>query len=437
MPQSFKELRSLFLRNALAFGIIFFMLGLLVNQVLNISLYQNVDQELNHLLEDPDFLERELNHLTFKKDNLLENNQNADQNNNQQEPPIKMKPNSFMTQTILWSKDGDILNAEGLGDRIYDFTDLTLEKDKTGIRSLQVKDSFGTNLNFRSITKEVDEGEVAYVQVLSNTNQTESSLLFFRTVLIISMIIFWIISLFVSYYLAKRNLRPILVSWKKQQEFVENSSHELRTPLTIIQAKLEKLFTKPNNKIIDESEDIALALNEVRRLSQLTSDLLLLARSDSNELTLNRQTINSHDFLNTLIQPYQEIAQSHNKMLIFEEEGAHEIGIDRKLMTQVLIILIDNGLKYTPENGTVTITSSFTDKYWQINVKDNGIGLATQNKQLLFERFYREDKARQRSTGGHGLGLSIAKGIIDLHQGKISADDNNPQGADFKILLPK
>lgn len=429
MQQSDKELRSLFFRNALAFGLIFFLLGLLVNQVLNISLYRHVDQELTHLINDQNFINREITQQSSENSLLAHKEQES--------PPFKIKPNSFMSQTILWSKDGEILNAESLGDRIYDFSELTLEKNKANITSLQLTDSFNNTLNFRTITKEINSGDVAYIQILSNTNQTESSLHFFRTVLIISMIIFWIISLVVSYYLAKRNLVPILLSWKKQQAFVENSSHELRTPLTIIQAKLEKLFTHPNHTIIEESEDIALALNEVRRLNQLTTDLLLLARSDSNELTLDYQEVDTHQFLNQLLQPYQEIATSHNKTLLFEEKSTDSLFIDPKLMTQVLIILIDNALKYTISDGEITLISETTEKHWIITIKDNGIGLSTKNKALLFERFYRADKARQRETGGYGLGLSIAKGIIDLHQGDINASDNVPQGAVFKIVLPK
>ena len=299
-----------------------------------------------------------------------------------------------------------------------------------------LSDSNSNKLNFRSVTKAVNYEDVAYVQFLSNTNQTEDTMAFFRIVLIICMIIFWIISIFVSYFLAKLNMKPIMASWKKQQEFVENSSHELRTPLTIIQAKLEKLFTQPTHTILEESEDIALALNEVRRLSQLTKDLLLLARSDSNELVIDKQSINSHDFLTTIIAPYQEIAASQNKVLSLNELGQHDLIIDTKLLTQLIIILIDNALKYSKETDQILITSQFKEKKWLLNVADTGIGLKDDNKGLIFQRFYREDQARQRKTGGYGLGLSIAKWIVESHGGKISVTDNQPTGTIFSVSIP-
>ena len=145
-------------------------------------------------------------------------------------------------------------------------------------------------MNWRKLTKErpfifdplqkeaTNQGEVAYVQVLENTNQINLFLCeHSKRFLILCMIVFWLGSIGVSYYLSKLNMRPILASWRRQREFVENASHELRTPLTIIQNSLEHLFTKPNHTIIEESESIAQALSETRRLTGLTSDLLILS----------------------------------------------------------------------------------------------------------------------------------------------------------------
>lgn len=424
MKKNFKQQRSLFFRNVFAFALIFLSLGLIVNQVLTMSLYRDVDEELTHLSSDNQLIQKELQHT------------------NNQTPPKDFKkemiqPNSFKTQIILWSEDGEIVNKEAMGDRFYEFANLSLQPTKEEkIVGLEVKDSNNSKLNFRSVTKAVDYPGVAYIQFLSNTNQTEDTMHFFRWVLATCMVVFWIISIFVSYFLAKLNMKPILVSWKKQQEFVENSSHELRTPLTIIQAKLEKLFTRPNHTIIEESEDIALALNEVRRLSQLTNDLLLLARSDGNEIVLDKQAVDSHELMYKMISPYQEVAASQEKELTLIEQSAQQVTIDPKLITQLMIILVDNALKYTKAQDSIVVTSAFIDKKWQISVTDTGIGLQLDNKELIFERFYREDQARGRSTGGYGLGLSIAKWIVELHGGWITVADNEPKGTLFKVSLP-
>lgn len=232
-------------------------------------------------------------------------------------------------------------------------------------------------------------------------------------------------------------MKPILISWEKQQAFVQNSSHELKTPLTIIQSKLEKLLTQPNKTILDQAETIALTLNEVRRITQLTDDLLLLAQSDSNQIVLEKNTVKSHNFLATILIPYQEIALSQDKSLAIVEDGDYVILIDPKLITQLIIILVDNALKYTRAGDTIVVNSHFKDNQWVLSVLDSGLGLDDEeNKDLVFERFYREDRARQRKTGGYGLGLSIAKWIVTSHGGNISVASNHPRGTKFTVSLP-
>jgi two-component system sensor histidine kinase CiaH len=173
-------------------------------------------------------------------------------------------------------------------------------------------------LLFRSITTKAptNDAGVGYIQVLANTNQIKNAMNNFQTILILSMIFFWILSIGISYLLSSLNMRPILASWKKQQEFVENASHELRTPLTIIQNSLERLFTKPNHTIIEESESIAQALAETRRLTGLTADLLTIARSDSNQLLLTKETVELVPFIDDLVKPFKEIAELDQKHFI-------------------------------------------------------------------------------------------------------------------------
>ncbi len=431
MKTEFKQRRSLFMRNVLAFGVIFLMLGFIVNQVLYQSLYTNIDEELRSVYTNSSFIEQELTKGDPGSNNMPKFSEEL-------KPHRDLKPpNTFQVQPVLWSKDDKIINQEALGNRYTDMANLTFDKQKLGqIEALHVVDSYDQKINFRSITKQVDSGDVAYIQFISNTNQLEESMKFFQQVLIGCMIVFWILSIVVSYYLAKLNMAPIMASWKRQQEFVENSSHELRTPLTIIQAKLEKLFTKPNHTILEESEDIALALNETRRLNQLTNDLLLLARSDSNELVVDRKLADVKEFLVKASEPYQEIAKSQHKEMKLSLGHLQTVSFDSKLITQLLIILLDNALKYTGEGDTITVFSETTAKHWLIEVRDTGIGLKTSNTDQLFTRFYREDGARQRKTGGYGLGLSIAKSIVDMHHGKISIKENQPKGTVFSITLP-
>ncbi|OJG28302.1 hypothetical protein RU98_GL001550 [Enterococcus caccae] len=403
------------------------MLGLIVFQLVQTSIYQTVDHDLQRLAGDQKFLEHQLIQTERSQGNSL-------QVGKFDTPP----PNNFQQQVILWSKDGDILNEAELGSRFYDFQNLKLSTDNLRkISNIQTKDSNDRSLQFRSITLSIkNQNQVAYIQLLVNTDPIKGTVERFKQILIVCMIIFGLLSIALSYFLSKWFMKPILISWKKQQEFVENASHELRTPLTIIQAKLEKLFTKPNHTILEESETIALSLDEVQRLSQLTSDLLLLARSDSNSLTLEKEPVKVNSFLNTLLLPYQDLATAEEKEFVIDLGEEQQIIFDKKRIHQLLIILLDNALKYTAPGEKITVFSSIKNGEWQIKISDTGIGIAEEKKKAVFERFYRGEESRNRKTGGYGIGLAIAKWIVDEHQGKIELTDTDPKGTTVALRFP-
>lgn len=422
-----KQRFNYFLINLISFASIFLILGLIVFQLLQTSIYQTVDHDLQRLATDQKFLQHQMLQTEQRQENVS-------QLGKFDTPP----PNNFQQQVILWSKDGKILNEAELGSRFYDFQNLTLSTDQLStISSIQTKDSNDRTLQFRSITLPVENQEqVAYIQLLVNIDPIKGTVERIKQILIICMIIFGLLSIALSYFLSKWFMKPIMISWKKQQEFVENASHELRTPLTIIQAKLEKLFTKPNHTILEESETIALSLDEVQRLSQLTSDLLLLARSDSNSLTLEKEPIKSNNFLNTVLLPYQELALAEEKEFIIDLGEDQQLCFDKKRIHQLLIILLDNALKYTATGEKITVFSSVKNNEWLIKISDTGIGIVEENKAAVFERFYRVEGSRNRKTGGYGIGLAIAKWIVEEHQGKIELTDTMPKGTTVILRFP-
>lgn len=422
-----KQRFNYFLINLISFASIFLILGLIVFQLVQTSIYQTVDHDLQRLAEDQKFLQHQLIQTERSQGN-------SPQLGKFDTPP----PNNFQQQVILWSKDGEILNEAELGSRFYDFQNLKLSTDNLRkISSIQTKDSNDRSLQFRSITLPIEnQDQVAYIQSLVNTDPIKGTVERFKQILIICMIIFGLLSIALSYFLSKWFMKPILISWEKQQEFVENASHELRTPLTIIQAKLEKLFTKPNHTILEESETIALSLDEVQRLSQLTSDLLLLARSDSNSLTLEKEAVKINNFLNTVLLPYQELALAEEKEFVIDLGEDQQLFFDKKRIHQLMIILLDNALKYTAPGEKITVFSSVKNNEWLIKISDTGIGIDEEKKATVFERFYRGEESRNRKTGGYGIGLAIAKWIVDEHQGKIELTDTRPKGTTVILRFP-
>ena len=244
-------------------------------------------------------------------------------------------------------------------------------------------------------------------------------------------------SIVASYILSKKTLVPIADTLKKQMEFVQNASHELRTPLTIIQAKQELLLEEPDAKIIDKSEEIMLTLNETKRLTKLTKDLMTLARADENKIKLKKEKTDIDELIEGLAKPYIEMAELAEKKINLNLQYNEEVSIDASKIYQVLVILLDNAIKYTEKGDTIEILTYSKDGKFTLEVRDTGIGISDEAITHIFDRFYREDKARNRETGGSGLGLSIADVIVKAHNGTIKASHNKPKGTIFTIKLPK
>ncbi|UUV98741.1 sensor histidine kinase [Vagococcus luciliae] len=427
-----KQRLRFFLINCGAFAVIFSLLSFITIQVIQYSAYTETDSTLERMASDPSLLDREIRMLNKDgKDSPIGTPKfNFDGPNNQ-----------FNTVVVLWDKNGKILNDSSVKDRLENLEEPTLDKKNTDIIStLSLKNKNNdSNFSFRSITISPSENNlnIAYIQVLVNVNQIDEAVKQSRLIILICMFIFWILSLVISYGLSDFAMKPILKSWKKQQEFVENASHELRTPLTIIRLNLEKLFTHPNNTIIDESETIAQALNEAQRLTKLTSDLLLLAKGDSNTLILDKETIDTNTFIHKVLDPFQLLAEEQEKQLIFKENKSFNADIDVAKLHQVLLILLDNAFKYTKTGDSITVTSSITNKkQWEVSIKNSGPHINEDKLNHIFTRFYREDDSRNKETGGNGLGLSIAKQIIEEHGGNIQAKNLTPVGVSFTFRLP-
>lgn len=427
-----KQRIRFFLTSASAFAALFVLLGIIVFQLLQVSAYNQTDMSLSEMTTNRPLIEREISRLNqsdpfidFPLDKPLPEG-------------ITPQEELFNTQIILWTENGEILNKEVLGGRYTQLNALTL--DTTKLNEIIPVALAESNLSFRSITIENSQSlssEVAYIQFLTNTNQIDDSLTTFQWILFVCMFIFWLISLGVSVFSSKMNMKPLLIAWQKQQEFVENASHELRTPLTIIQNNLQHLFTRPNQTILEQSPRIAQALSETRRLTNLTNDLLLIARSDGNQATIQPEETDVDRFLEQLIQPFAEIAEMQDKAFHFTNEISEPLSFDASKIHQVLVILLDNALKYTQAKDEIQLVAKqINPKWWQVVVRNTGSTIPDTQKKLIFERFYREEQSRNQETGGYGLGLAIAKQIVKNHHGKLFVSDWTNQGVQFTLQLP-
>ncbi|CAM4220166.1 two-component sensor histidine kinase [Bacillus luti] len=274
------------------------------------------------------------------------------------------------------------------------------------------------------------------IQIVRDITAEEEMLNTLFLILVIGCSIGSLCAIGIGFFLAGRALVPIQNSWEKQQQFVSDASHELRTPLAVIQSKTDVLFQSPSATIEEKAMDISTISKECRRLSKLVSNLLLLARSDSNQIEMDKKTFGLDKLLEEIVEPYKEIASYQEKEMILKVERDISFMGDRERIHQMMVILLDNAMKYTNEGGHIQIDCTQTSGSIRIQVKDDGIGVKEDDIPKLFDRFYQGDKARSKSEGA-GLGLSIANWIVEKHYGKISVESKWGEGTCFEVILPK
>ena len=335
---------------------------------------------------------------------------------------------------LLYDKEGNLLNTV---DAYAQFGTVSLDTSKLNeIVDGQLQTSFGQKEKFHYVTIKVSSSDypsVKYATFLVNVSQLDEANDRFITITISVMVVFWIISVAASVYLAKWSRKPILESYEKQKSFVENASHELRTPLAVLQNRLESLFRKPNSTILDNSESIAASLDEVRNMRLLTTNLLNLARRDDGLNPEIEDIIPS--FIDDIFENYSMIAEDSGKTFIGKNQTNRTFKSDKTLLKQLMTILFDNAIKYTGDDGEIIFTVKTTDKQLILQVADNGPGIENEDKKKIFDRFYRVDKARTRQSGGFGLGLSLAQQIVHSLKGTIVVKDNIPKGTIFEVKL--
>ncbi len=407
-----KQLLKNLLLNLITFAVIFTILGIIIYGQFKNSLYLSADSELERANA-----RRELR--IEKEDKFSERPQIPGNFNDQNKSPRLI----FINRDV----DGNISQETNLNEIFKNAS-----FDKTNINDIY--EITISNYSYRGINYQNEDG--TYSQVLINIDSEKTIAEKFVKNLIISFSTSVLIILIASYLLSKWTLKPIVASWKKQTRFVQDASHELRTPLAIIKAKQESLLENPESKIIDNAEDISITLQETKRLTKLIKELMELAKNDSDKLRINKQIFNLDEELNSLVQVYKDLAENEEKNLNVSFEYKEEINADLNMIKQLVVILLDNSIKYTQAKDSIQIKTYKQDGKAILEVEDTGIGISNEAIDHIFERFYREEKSRNREKGGMGLGLSIAYNIVNLHKGTIKFDKNREKGARVVVRLP-
>ncbi len=242
----------------------------------------------------------------------------------------------------------------------------------------------------------------------------------------------------IGYIMAGKAIVPLREAYEKQRQFAADASHELRTPLSVVLASAEILESDPSIDSPFLKQIIGDVHDEVTKMTKLVSDLLVVARSDNEALKLKRTKVDLAAAVDQTIRLMQPLAEK--KRLTLQREGVAALmaKVDEQKIKQLMLILVDNAVKYTPEGGSVTVrlTEPAAGKIL-FSVEDTGIGIAPEDQERIFDRFYRVDKARSREMGGNGLGLAIAREIVHLHDGAIKVTSRSGEGTTFTVTLKR
>jgi signal transduction histidine kinase len=238
---------------------------------------------------------------------------------------------------------------------------------------------------------------------------------------------------FISWWLAGRSLGPAQRAWDQQQTFVSNASHELRTPLTLIRATADYgLRTRTPEEQTSLLKDI---LNECDYMDHLVDDLLLLSRLDAQRLRLELGRVSLEELFDEIIRNVNKLAASRNISIIVGANSG-QVHADAARLRQVLFILLDNALRFTPSGGSIRLDSRMEGRRMRIDVTDTGMGIERHHLPHLFDRFYQVAGDANESSRSNGLGLSIAKALIDAQGGSIHIDSALGKGTVVSLLLP-
>lgn len=351
---------------------------------------------------------------------LLKNNQNAF-------IPVNTNHSNTDTNTLI------TLFEQELNKTSTDLLDNT-HSSQSGIFSFSTPDKHSYyGIQATAITKNMDILDFYAIK------ESTSSFTFLKEHLpfyLIVWLLVFIANLFLTRFLISKAIKPTEQTLRSQKEFIASASHELKAPLAVILASAEcigndttlSLESKQHTEVID---------SECLRMSKLVQDLLLLSSVDANTWTLNKNNIDVDTLLINTYEKYEPICRQ--KGIQFKLNTSDELfpvlnaDIDR--LNQILSIFIDNAINYSLPKSEVSLDATVLKNTLVFSIKDHGTGIADKDKPFIFDRFFCADKSRTQKEH-YGLGLSIAKELVEMHKGKIELSDTLGGGCTFKISLP-
>ncbi len=231
------------------------------------------------------------------------------------------------------------------------------------------------------------------------------------------------------------DITKILEGERVQKRFIADASHELRTPLSVIMGMI-KILNRPDFNDQDTLREFMDQIDkESLRMDNIITDLMSLSKLSSNRVILNPEPVNLNQLIQDVYTPLKHLIQEKNNIFTMEIDKRIQLNLDRVKAHQIFTNLLTNAIKFT-QDGTITISAEINGPYCIVKVSDTGIGIKEEDQKYIFERFYRTDQSRSRTSGGSGLGLAIVKSFVLAHKGDIEVSSNVDKGSCFTIKFP-
>lgn len=364
--------------------------------------------------------------------NLNEDMRRADINFHEGMEPIKDTPPKAFPQDIIWvrlqNENIVIVNEDTAPDYGGEYIDEIVKK------------ALGTN-RLRGLLKDYDlrftitktpngDTVVGFIDVRYEQDFIYNQVIDYIYIGLGSLTVFFVI----SHFLSKIVIKPVEKAFKQQQQFISDASHELKTPITVILANTSIIQNKKENE--NTSKWVGYIDKEANRMKKLVEDLLFLARLDENDQHILKSKFNLSDVLYECTLPFEPVAFDNG--ISVKNDIASNVMIKGNIdqIKRLIMILLDNACKYSPKGSGISVNLKSSNGKAILSVNNKGEVIPQEDIKKIFDRFYRVDKARERSSNSYGLGLPMAKKIVESNNGRINVESDENDGTTFVVIFP-
>ncbi|OMF13725.1 two-component sensor histidine kinase [Paenibacillus amylolyticus] len=339
---------------------------------------------------------------------------------------------SFMIKTDDQWKITDTHSRFDMEDTFYTEALKKVDQNKVGDSERQTGQFALDGTDWAYVVDPSGDGHmIVFIDVTAQQGILTNLIYTFAVVGLVMLIVIY----FLSRYFANRSIAPVREAFEKQKQFIGDASHELKTPLAIINTNADVLLANQEDTIANQAKWLHYIKSETERMTGLTNDLLYLTQMDDSRSTMIHAKFNMSDAVESIILPMEAVIFEKNISLDYNIEPNLMVHGNSEQIKQVILILLDNAVKYSGPKGSVNVTLQRQNNDVMLAVSNTGDGIAPEHLDRIFDRFYRTDSSRARKHGGHGLGLAIARSIVDQHKGEVYARSVVGEGATFYVRL--